>query len=247
MRSTSGTRSSKEGTMSSTTGESHGEFHEQHDGYEVTRGAFLAMLIVQQCAQYLPEGTQGREPDRGAPGRHEVGPGREPLAWPRLAVAGSATFQQIEKECSAFLNKIAELEQEVNEHQLVLKAFEKVEPARRCFRMVGGVLVERTVSEAKPAVEGNMENIKKAVAQLEDQLKKKSKQRSEFVDGEVRPEPAGPPARRAGGGSREVWGRQRPGVRRGGGPRPALLGVLGRRARTAAVTRRRHQHERRHR
>merc|ERR550532_1092658 len=82
-----------------------------------------------------------------------------------------ATFQQIEKECNAFLNKIAELEQEVNEHALVLRAFEKVEPTRRCFRMVGGVLVERTVAEVTPAVEGNKEKIKQAVEQLEAALK----------------------------------------------------------------------------
>eukprot|EP00927_Polykrikos_kofoidii_P050131 TRINITY_DN44062_c0_g1_i1.p1 TRINITY_DN44062_c0_g1~~TRINITY_DN44062_c0_g1_i1.p1 ORF type:complete len:145 (+),score=44.83 TRINITY_DN44062_c0_g1_i1:134-568(+) len=91
-----------------------------------------------------------------------------------------ATFQQIEKECTMLINKIAELEQEVNEHGLVLKAFEKVEPGRRCFRMVGGVLVERTVAEVKPAVESNREKITQAVAQLNDQLKKKSTQRAEF-------------------------------------------------------------------
>merc|ERR1719379_2323269 len=90
------------------------------------------------------------------------------------------TFQQLEKECSVYLNKIAELEQEVTEHNLVLKAFEKVEPTRRCFRMIGGVLVERTVSEVKPAVESNKEKISQATAQLSEQLKKKSEQRTEF-------------------------------------------------------------------
>mmetsp|Transcript_100346 Transcript_100346/g.323864 ORF Transcript_100346/g.323864 Transcript_100346/m.323864 type:complete len:140 (-) Transcript_100346:160-579(-) len=92
-----------------------------------------------------------------------------------------ATFQQIEKECSVIINKIAELEQEVNEHALVLKAFEKVEPTRRCFRMVGGVLVERTVAEVSPAVDQNREKIKEAVAQLEQSLKKKTEQRTQFI------------------------------------------------------------------
>jgi len=78
------------------------------------------------------------------------------------------------------INKIAELEQEVNEHNLVLKAFEKVEPTRRCFRMIGGVLVERTVAEVKPAVESNKEKIAQATSQLQEQLKKKSEQRSQF-------------------------------------------------------------------
>mmetsp|Transcript_105017 Transcript_105017/g.197820 ORF Transcript_105017/g.197820 Transcript_105017/m.197820 type:complete len:142 (+) Transcript_105017:74-499(+) len=92
-----------------------------------------------------------------------------------------ATFQQIEKDCSVLINKIAELEQEVNEHNLVLKAFEKVEPNRRCFRMIGGVLVERTVAEVKPAVETNKTKIAEATAQLQQQLKKKTEQRSQFM------------------------------------------------------------------
>merc|ERR1719148_638872 len=88
-----------------------------------------------------------------------------------------ATFQQIEKECSVLINKIAELEQEVNEHNLVVKAFEKVEPTRRCFRMIGGVLVERTVAEVKPAVEQNQDKIKQVCTKLESELKKKTQER----------------------------------------------------------------------
>merc|ERR1711904_469481 len=81
-----------------------------------------------------------------------------------------------------YINKVSELEQEVNEHTLVLKAFEKVEPTRRCFRMIGGVLCERTVAEVKPAVESNREKIQQAMKQLEEQLKKKTEQRSQFVE-----------------------------------------------------------------
>merc|ERR1719277_2845238 len=91
-----------------------------------------------------------------------------------------AAFQQLEKECSTYLNKVAELEQEVNEHNLVLKAFEKVEPTRRCFRMVGGVLVERTVSEVAPAVKQNQEKIRTVVKKFEEELKKKTEQRAAF-------------------------------------------------------------------
>mmetsp|Transcript_16791 Transcript_16791/g.50639 ORF Transcript_16791/g.50639 Transcript_16791/m.50639 type:complete len:147 (+) Transcript_16791:59-499(+) len=93
-----------------------------------------------------------------------------------------AAYQQLEKECSVIINKIAELEQEEKEHALVLKAFEKVEPTRRCFRMVGGVLVERTVAEVTPAVTSNKDKIRQAMTQLEENLKKKTAQRSAFVE-----------------------------------------------------------------
>ncbi|CAK9049242.1 unnamed protein product [Durusdinium trenchii] len=79
------------------------------------------------------------------------------------------------------INKIAELEQELNEHSLVIKAFDKVDSTRRCFRMVGGVLVERTVAEVRPAVESNLDKIQQAVNQLQEQLKKKTEQRTQFI------------------------------------------------------------------
>mmetsp|Transcript_115321 Transcript_115321/g.229838 ORF Transcript_115321/g.229838 Transcript_115321/m.229838 type:complete len:141 (+) Transcript_115321:97-519(+) len=91
-------------------------------------------------------------------------------------------FQMIEKECSMIINKIAELEQEVTEHALVLKAFAKVDSTRRCFRMVGGVLVERTVAEVTPAVESNQEKIKQAMSQLETALKQKTEKRTQFME-----------------------------------------------------------------
>lgn len=40
-------------------------------------------------------------------------------------------------------------------HSLVLSTIEKLEPERKCFRLVGGVLVERTVGEVAPAVQRN--------------------------------------------------------------------------------------------
>ena len=52
--------------------------------------------------------------------------------------------------------KISELEGELTEHQLVTEAMKEMEASRRCFRMIGGVLVERTVGEVKPAVERNL-------------------------------------------------------------------------------------------
>lgn len=39
--------------------------------------------------------------------------------------------------------------------RLVLGAFDKVPEDRRCYRLVGGVLVERTVKDFRPVVEDN--------------------------------------------------------------------------------------------
>jgi prefoldin subunit 2 len=41
----------------------------------------------------------------------------------------------------------------------VITAIEKLEPERKCFRLVGGVLVERTVGEVLPAVRKNRDGV----------------------------------------------------------------------------------------
>ena len=43
--------------------------------------------------------------------------------------------------------------------RLVIETLEKVEKDRRCFRLVGGVLVERQVGEVEPALVGNKEKV----------------------------------------------------------------------------------------
>lgn len=41
----------------------------------------------------------------------------------------------------------------------MISAIEKLDPSRKCFRLVGGVLVERTVEEVLPAVKRNKEGV----------------------------------------------------------------------------------------
>ena len=47
----------------------------------------------------------------------------------------------------------------LQEHEAVIKALSNLDPDRKCFRLVGEVLVERTVSEVLPAVSANHEQI----------------------------------------------------------------------------------------
>ncbi len=43
---------------------------------------------------------------------------------------------------------------------LVIDTLKDVDPSRKCFRLVGGVLVERTVKEVLPALENNKKQVK---------------------------------------------------------------------------------------
>ncbi len=80
-------------------------------------------------------------------------------------------------------NKIIELETDLNEHKLVVEAFEEVnDKNRKCFRRIGGVLVERTVSEVLPSLQNNKEMINKLIETLKTQFFSKGKQINEYIN-----------------------------------------------------------------
>ncbi|KAK9466907.1 Prefoldin beta-like protein [Lipomyces arxii] len=69
-------------------------------------------------------------------------------------------------------SKIGELESESDEHKLVLDTLLPLPPTRKCFRMIGGVLVERTVSDVIPALQQNQQGVESVLDQLMKEYKK---------------------------------------------------------------------------
>ncbi|CDQ69842.1 unnamed protein product [Oncorhynchus mykiss] len=63
---------------------------------------------------------------------------------------------------------------------LVIETLKDVDPTRKCFRLVGGVLVERTVKEVLPALESNKEQISKIVESLNTQMQSKGRELTEY-------------------------------------------------------------------
>ncbi|KAL1423122.1 hypothetical protein MTO96_021501 [Rhipicephalus appendiculatus] len=102
-------------------------------------------------------------------------------------------FNQLRQEQRALTAKLIELEMELNEHNLVAEALQKVDGDRRCYRMVGGVLVERTVKDILPAVERNRENISKSVELLNEKIVQKGQEVNEKQWGEGGEKPASQP------------------------------------------------------
>jgi prefoldin subunit 2 len=92
----------------------------------------------------------------------------------------AAKYQGLMQECQQLQSKIVELEIDRNEHQLVEKTLEPLDPERRAYRLVGGVLVERTVKEVLPSVTANRENLEKVIATLQERLDKKQKETTDF-------------------------------------------------------------------
>ncbi|XP_068634004.1 prefoldin subunit 2 [Battus philenor] len=91
-------------------------------------------------------------------------------------------FQNLRTEQRQLANKISELEMDLNEHKIVIETLQAVDKSRKCFRMIGGVLVERTVGEVLPDLETNQERLPKAIQALNEQLARKGQEINEYIE-----------------------------------------------------------------
>merc|ERR1711998_642818 len=78
--------------------------------------------------------------------------------------------------------KIAEMNVEKNEHSMVVGTLEPLDPARKAWRLVGGVLVERTCGEVLPAVNEALAKITEVVESLTKDYDKKDEEIKEFME-----------------------------------------------------------------
>ncbi|KAI8004594.1 putative prefoldin subunit 2 [Camellia lanceoleosa] len=99
------------------------------------------------------------------------GEGNEPIN--EQAVAN--IYGAMRSDINQIYSKITELEMEASEHSLVMNAIKPLDPSRRCYRMIGGVLVERTIKEVLPAVQRNKEGLEEVIARLNEALEKKKR------------------------------------------------------------------------
>ncbi|KAL5712613.1 Prefoldin subunit 2 [Ranunculus cassubicifolius] len=89
-------------------------------------------------------------------------------------------YNVMRNNISELHGKITELEMEVGEHSLVIAAIQPLDPSRRCYRMIGGVLVERTINEVLPAVKRNKEGLEEVISRMNEALEKKKKEMVDF-------------------------------------------------------------------
>ena len=70
------------------------------------------------------------------------------------------TLNFMREQCQELAIKINQMDLDKTEHELVMKALEPLDPDRKCFRMIGNVVVERTVGEVLPAVLKNRDQVR---------------------------------------------------------------------------------------
>mmetsp|Transcript_30000 Transcript_30000/g.60264 ORF Transcript_30000/g.60264 Transcript_30000/m.60264 type:complete len:130 (-) Transcript_30000:75-464(-) len=86
-----------------------------------------------------------------------------------------STYRQMNSEMQSLIQQLTKAEMERNEHRLVEETLEPLDPDRRAFRLVGGVLVERTVKEVLPSVKENRVNLDTLTKHIEVKLEEKKK------------------------------------------------------------------------
>ncbi|KAI1921413.1 Cochaperone prefoldin complex subunit [Ophidiomyces ophidiicola] len=99
------------------------------------------------------------------------------MATPQV---NSKKQQELQAQYSTYKNtlqqlaqKIGDIEQETEEHKLVVETLEPLSGDRKCFRMINGVLVERTVKDVIPALKTNSDGLKQVLDELLKQYKSK--------------------------------------------------------------------------
>jgi prefoldin subunit 2 len=69
-------------------------------------------------------------------------------------------YRELMSECQQLMTKVAELETDKTEHVLVEETLKPLDGNRRAYRLVGDVLVERTVAEVLPSITKNKDNVR---------------------------------------------------------------------------------------
>jgi len=91
-------------------------------------------------------------------------------------------FLQLIDEREGLAAAVIEREQDVEEHALVIKNLEGQDASKKAWRLVGDVMVERTVGEVLPDIMKNRDNLVAVAGNFRKQLESKQKEVLEFQE-----------------------------------------------------------------
>ena len=79
-------------------------------------------------------------------------------------------YKQLQQEAQVLVQKLMEIEDEKKENELVLESISKLEDSRKCWRLINGVLMEKTKLEVVPEMRVVINNLNAVVKQITDTL-----------------------------------------------------------------------------
>ena len=79
-------------------------------------------------------------------------------------------YKQLQQEAQGLVSKLLEIEDERKENELVLESISQLEDSRKCWRLVNGVLMEKTKVEVVPEMRTVINNLNAVTKQITDTL-----------------------------------------------------------------------------
>jgi prefoldin subunit 2 len=79
-------------------------------------------------------------------------------------------YKQLQQEAQVLVQKLMEIEDEKKENELVLESISKLEDSRKCWRLINGVLMEKTKVEVVPEMRVVINNLNAVIKQITDTL-----------------------------------------------------------------------------
>ena len=73
--------------------------------------------------------------------------------------ATARKYQQLNQETQALVSRLMEVEDEKRENELVLEQVSKLEDDRKCWRLINGILFEKTKAQVVPELQGMIQNL----------------------------------------------------------------------------------------
>ena len=89
-------------------------------------------------------------------------------------------FRQLQNEHNVLLERYLEICEDKREYELVTEAIKPLQQDRKCWRMVGGILIEKTVKLVQPELASQLENMMKVITSLEEAITRKSLELKSF-------------------------------------------------------------------
>ncbi len=90
-------------------------------------------------------------------------------------------YQGLREEIDTLYNRLAVVDGDRSEHDLVLKQLSSLEGSRRCWHQVGAVLAEKTVAEVLPVLKTNRGQLADTVVKLTEAVQAREKELAEMT------------------------------------------------------------------
>lgn len=85
-------------------------------------------------------------------------------------------YNEFKQTLEEMQGKIIELGHDKDEHEIVLQTLSNSEPSRKCYRMVGGALVESNVETTVPILKTKKDRLAETISAMKTELVKTAEQ-----------------------------------------------------------------------